>query len=259
MIRSLLLLLPLALSLRAQDPFEIQVYEYETVPKGMWSLETHTNFTFRGTKEPEGTVAPSNNQFHLTYELTRGITEHFELAGYFLLSRRPGTPGNGFEYAGAHIRPRYSIPESVGLPFKASISMEIGWPVKQYEEATLTIELRPIIEKSFGKYQLDFNPTFNRGLRGPADSKQWQFEPSARIAYEATKRLDVTFEYYGATGRVFHPLTLNEQAHIFTPGADIKLREGVGFNVGVGIAATPAGNQLVLKTRLSLEFGKKKT
>ena len=93
MIRPLLLFFPFALSLLAQDPFEIQVYEYETVPKGTWSLETHTNFTFRGTKSTEGTVAPSNNQFHLTYELTRGITEHFELAGYLLLSRRPGTPG----------------------------------------------------------------------------------------------------------------------------------------------------------------------
>jgi len=260
MLRSLLLFLPLALSLRAQDPFEIQVYEYETVPKGVWALETHTNFTFKGTKDAEGTVAPGNNQFHLTYELTRGITDHFELAGYLLLARRPGTPGSGFEYAGAHIRPRYSIPESVGLPVKASISLELGWPVKQYEENTLTVELRPIIEKSFGKFQLDFNPTFNKGLRGPAYAdKTWQFEPSARVAYETTKKLDLTFEYYGATGRVFHPLTLNEQAHIFTPGADIKLRENVAFNVGVGFAATPAGTQLVLKTRLSLEFGKKKS
>ena len=259
MIRSLLLLFLLAPFLCAQDPFEIQVYEYETVPKGIWSLETHTNFTFRGTKEREGTVAPSNNQFHLTYELTRGITEHFEFAGYLLLSRRPGTPGSGFEYAGAHIRPRYSIPESVGLPVKVSISAEFGWPVKQYDENTMTLELRPILEKSFGKFQFDFNPTVGRALRGPVGPKDWDFEPSARIAYEASKRLDISFEYYGATGRIFHPLTLHEQAHILTPGADIKLSENVAFNVGVGIAATPAGNQLVLKTRLSLQFGKKKS
>jgi hypothetical protein len=35
---------------RAQDPFEIQVYEYETVPKGMWNLETHINYIGKGTK-----------------------------------------------------------------------------------------------------------------------------------------------------------------------------------------------------------------
>ena len=33
----------------AQDPFEIQVYEYETVPKGMWNLETHINYIGKGS------------------------------------------------------------------------------------------------------------------------------------------------------------------------------------------------------------------
>ena len=32
----------------------------------------------------------------------------------------------------------------------------------------------------------------------------------------------------------------------------------MGINVGFGFATTSAGNQLVLKTRLSYEFGKKK-
>jgi len=35
---------------RAQDPFEIQVYEYETVPKGRWNLENHINYVGKGTK-----------------------------------------------------------------------------------------------------------------------------------------------------------------------------------------------------------------
>jgi hypothetical protein len=71
----------IALTVQAQDPFEIQIYEYETVPKGMWNLETHINYIGKGTKSFEGPVAPTNNQFHLTYELTRGITDHFETAG----------------------------------------------------------------------------------------------------------------------------------------------------------------------------------
>src|SRR5439155_16238819 len=70
----------------AQDPFEIQVYEYETVPKRKWNLETHLNYVARGTKTFEGTVAPSQHQLHLTYELTRGLTSRFELAGYLVLA-----------------------------------------------------------------------------------------------------------------------------------------------------------------------------
>jgi len=31
-------------AVRAQDPFEIQVYEYQTVPRGRWDLETHVSY-----------------------------------------------------------------------------------------------------------------------------------------------------------------------------------------------------------------------
>ena len=40
-----LLVLAFAAAVFAQDPFEIQVYEYKTVSKGMWNLETHLNYT----------------------------------------------------------------------------------------------------------------------------------------------------------------------------------------------------------------------
>jgi hypothetical protein len=75
---------------RAQDAFEIQIYEYETVPKGRWNLENHINYVGKGTKLLEGTVAPMNNQFHLTFELTRGITNYYETAAYLLTAHRPG-------------------------------------------------------------------------------------------------------------------------------------------------------------------------
>lgn len=90
-----------------QDPFEIQVYEYETVPKGMWNLETHINYVGRGTREFEGPVAPTEEQLHLTFELTRGITDHFEMAVYQVLAHRPD---GGFDYVGWRLRPRVMIP-----------------------------------------------------------------------------------------------------------------------------------------------------
>src|SRR5437867_6531206 len=102
----------------AQDAFEIQVYEYETVPKGMWNLETHLNYIGRGTKEFEGPVAPTNNQFHMTYELTRGITNTFEMAGYLVLARRPG--GGAMDFAGWRLRPRMRFPTSWRLPVDVS-------------------------------------------------------------------------------------------------------------------------------------------
>lgn len=43
--------------LQAQDPFEIQVFEYETARKGMWNLETHLNYVGSGTRTFDGRAA----------------------------------------------------------------------------------------------------------------------------------------------------------------------------------------------------------
>lgn len=136
---------------RAQDPFEIQVYYYETVPKGRWNLETHINYVGKETKFFEGPVAPTNNQFHLTFELTRGITNHFETAVYLLTAHRPGA---GYEFAGWRFRPRVRLPKSWGLPVDVSLSFEFGFPQRQFDENSMTLEVRPIIEKKFGRFQI---------------------------------------------------------------------------------------------------------
>ena len=49
--RILALVLLTVAYLAGQDTFEIQVYEYETVPKGMWNLETHLNFVQSGVRD----------------------------------------------------------------------------------------------------------------------------------------------------------------------------------------------------------------
>jgi hypothetical protein len=237
---------------RAQDTFEIQVYEYETVPKGKWNLETHMNFVARGTKMPEGKVAPTDNQFHLTFELTRGITDHFEMAGYLVLAHRPD---GGFEYVGTRIRPRVSLPEKWHLPVDISLSAEVGFPRETYEENSVTLEIRPIIEKKIGRLQMDFNPVIGRALRGP-NEKDWDFEPGVRFGYEVTQKFDLSLEYYGSTGPLGDPLPSDEQVHQLYPGWDLKLNDNVVWNFGIGVGITPTGNKLVYKSRVGILFGK---
>src|SRR5205823_2652189 len=162
-----------ACSALAQDPFEIQVYEYETVPRGRWNLETHLNYVARGVREYEGPVAPTQGQTHLTFELTRGISRYFELAGYLVTARRQGRPG---ELAGWRVRPRFRLPED-WLPVKFSLSTEVGFPKRDFEDNSITLELRPILERNFGSGQVDLNPVLGRSLRGPGAADGWDFEP----------------------------------------------------------------------------------
>lgn len=229
----------------AQDAFEIQVYEAETVPRGRWSLETHLNYVSRGTTEYDGPVAPTQGQFHTAFELTRGITDDFEVAGYLLLG---SYTGGSYRFAGARIRPRVSAPKEWGWPVGASLSVEVGFPTKVFEEDGATLEIRPILEKKLGDWQLDLNPVFATALSGPG-AGEWDFEPAARVAFAASKALDFSVEYYGSI-----PLSGGPQVHQLYPGGDVHLSEDVVLNLGVGWGLTDEGSRLVWKMRLGVEF-----
>lgn len=249
-----LFLLPgLAVRLRAQDIFEIQVYEYETVEKHKWNLETHLNYIARGTKSFEGRPAPTNGQTHLSFELTRGITENFEIAGYLLTAQRPG---GGVEFAGTRIRPRLRAPESWRLPVDLSLSFEVGFPRPQYEANSVTLELRPIIEKTLRLARLSFNPVLARALRGPDTREGFEFEPGAKFAYflRGKDKLNVGLEYYGSTGPLTGFRPVREQVHLLFPSADVYFSEHLMLNLGVGFGATSAGERLILKSRLGYRF-----
>lgn len=232
----LALALAVPADLKSQDPFEIQVYLYQTVPKGKFNLETHLNTVARGTTKGED---------HLTFELTRGITDYFELAGYLVTASRPGVSG---EFAGWRVRPRFRVPEDK-LPFKFSLSTEVAFPKEVYESNDITLEVRPIFEWDFDKIVLAVNPVVGRALRGPDAAEGWDFEPGVHLGYKITDRFEPSLEYYGSTGLVHDPLPSDSQVHQIYPGFDYRFNENVILNVGVGFGATNAGNTLVYKMR----------
>lgn len=69
-------LLLLAVAVRGQDNYEIQVYGSETVASGMTMVEVHSNFTARGER----------HAVRETLELTRGINDWFETGFYVFRS-----------------------------------------------------------------------------------------------------------------------------------------------------------------------------
>jgi hypothetical protein len=237
----------------AQDPFEIHVYEYESLKPGAFTLETHLNYFDLGTKTFDGPVAPFNNQIHMTYELTGGITDNVSL-GFMLLSAR--RPGSGIEYAGWRLLPHFYVPEEWHWPVGVGLVAEFSFQRTTYEENSRRIEIRPILEKTFGRFQIDLNPVFERALHGPGTRDGWKFEPAARLAYKTKTRFTPSLEYYSETGPFPTELPVREQIHQFLPGGDLKLGEHVLWSFGVGIGATSAGNRLVYKSRIEIEFGR---
>src|SRR5207253_10230705 len=128
----------------AQDAFEIAVYGAETAPRKAWELETHVNYSARGTTAFDGPIAPSERQFHLAVELTRGLTDHWEVTAYLLSAYRPG---RGVEYAGWRLRSRVRAPVSWRLPVDLGLAAELEFSPAAYDETTAGLEIRPILEK----------------------------------------------------------------------------------------------------------------
>jgi hypothetical protein len=87
----------------AQDPFHIRVHEYEPSNKGEFTAELHTNYVAKGTTAASGSVAPTEDQLHLAYEFTAGVTPSFSIEA---MSLNGGRPGQGFDFAGCKVSAR---------------------------------------------------------------------------------------------------------------------------------------------------------
>ena len=239
--------------LAAQDPFEIAVYPAATLPRGEWELETHLNYIARGTTAFAGTVAPTENQTHLTFELAHGITPWWEASAYVLSAYRPGL---GAQYAGWRLRSRVRAPQQWHLPIDLGLSAEIEAPRPAYGGASPTLELTPILERRFGAMRLGFNANLERDLGGGeagGAETEWEFEPSAIVAYRLSPAVTATLEYHGAFSEKT-ALGAATQVHQLFPGVNLALGPEATLGLSVGFGTTSFGNRLVFASRLELDL-----
>ena len=151
-----------------QGSYEIQVYGSELVAPGTTMVELHSNFTFIGVKSVVDGMYPTEHQLHETVEITHGFTDWFETGFYVFTSADSRV---GWQYVGDHIRPRVSVPEDWNWPVGLSLSTEVGYQRAVYSADTWTLEIRPIVDKTLGKWYLCFNPTLDRSFHGPSVSQ----------------------------------------------------------------------------------------
>ncbi|PYP88368.1 MAG: hypothetical protein DMF61_07195 [Blastocatellia bacterium AA13] len=236
----------------AQDLFEIQVYPYDTVEPHHTMFEFHMNFFPSGTKTTENGKFPVNHQFHFTTEITHGITKHFELAGYIVTA---WVPDVGPKFAGARIRPRFRLPEEWHLPFKFSLSTELGFNKHQFDSNTITLELRPIIEKELGKWYLSFNPDFAKSFKGTDSHRGFGFEPGVKVSYAVTKKVEPGIEYYAETGPISHFEPIEDQHHIVFGTVDVNTTPNWELNFGVGKGLTGSSEHWIVKWIVGYRFG----
>ncbi len=214
-------------------------------------VELHSNFTIEGSKGVQDGVLATNHAWHETIEITHGFTPWFETGFYIFTSARRG---QGWEWVGNHIRPRFRAPASWHWPVGVSISQEIGYQRPIFSSDTWTWEIRPIIDKKMGRWYWSLNPTIDRALRGSSVEKGFQFSPNFKISYDITRKVSGGFEYYGSLGPVtgFDPLK-DQQQQLF-PTLDLNLSPKWEFNLGVGVGMTQRTDHLIVKMILGYRF-----
>jgi hypothetical protein len=239
---------------RAQENYEIQVYGSETMARGVTMFELHSNYTLNGSKlSLSDPLSPTNHAIHETLEITHGFNDWSEL-GFYWFTSVPS--GQSFQWVGTHLRPRVRVPESRGWPVGVSISQEIGYSQAKFTGDTWTYELRPIIDKTMGRWYVSFNPALEKSLRGPTASVPFAFAPQANLGYDLTKKVNLALEYYGSTGTINRIDPVADQAHQLFYAVNLDLGPQWEFNFGYGTSLTREGDKTIVKMILGRRVGK---
>lgn len=249
------LLLPLLLGLpavaAAQGNYEIQVYGSDTVPPQTLMVELHSNFTVEGQTQTIDGVYPTNHQEHETVELTEGINDWSELGFYVFTSEQDG---HGVQWVGDHIRPRVRVPASWGWPVGVSLSMELGYQRAVYSPDTWTWEIRPIIDKAFGRWYVAVNPALERTLHGPDVREGFAFAPGVKVSYDFTPVVSGGLEYYADYGRLGDFAPIHDQQQQIFAVTDLNVSPLWEINFGVGVGLTGSTDHLIVKCILGRRF-----
>src|SRR5215471_18395646 len=247
----LLALIALGTQLHGQDNYEIQVYGVDLVEPRSTMVEIHSNFTVQGSKTTVNGVLPTNHALHETVEITQGWNDWFETGFYIFTSSRSG---EGWDWVGDHIRPRFRVPEKWHWPVGLSLSNEVGYQRRQFSEDTWTWEMRPILDKKLGRWYLSFNPTIDKSIHGLNAAKGWEFSPNAKVSYDFSKVVSGGLEYYGALGPITGLDPLAEQQQQFFPSIDLNVAPEWELNFGVGWGATRSTDHLIIKGIIGRRF-----
>ncbi|WP_353072389.1 hypothetical protein [Tunturiibacter gelidiferens] len=244
-------LLPGFAKAHAQGNYEIQVYGADTVPPKNLMVELHSNYTISGQTQTIGGVYPTNHQEHETVELTEGINNWSEIGFYVFTSEQNGL---GVQWVGDHIRPRVRAPDSWHLPVGLSLSTEIGYQRAAYSPDTWTWEIRPIIDKTMGRWYLAFNPALERTLHGPGVNQGLGFSPGVKVSYDFTRKISGGFEYYADYGKLGDFYTLHNQQQQFFVVTDLNVSPKWEINMGIGVGPTAATDHLIVKGIIGRRF-----
>ena len=233
---------------------EIQVYDAEIEPPGIFNVMNHMNFTPNGRKTPVYTGAIiANHSFQSTLEWAYGVKPWMEQGLYLpvssLYSENHGTTFNGFK-----IRELFVKPNAHDDKFFYGMNFEFSVNAHYWEERRISSEVRPIIGLHLRPIDLIYNPIVDTDYTGGPGNLQ--YNPAGRIAYNLNDNWAIAAEEYDGFGPLNGFLPLHQQFHEVwaTMDHETKLFD---IEAGAGYGLTAGSDKWTLKLMLSRDINKK--
>jgi hypothetical protein len=228
---------------------EIQVYTGELAAPGTAGLTVHANYTPRGRSVAgfPGGVVPDRS-INGAFEWARGITSWFEAGTYFPVYTM--TRDNHWQIDGVKLRALFAVPHAETRAFFYGVNFELSYNSPRWDPSRYAAEIRPIIGGRSGQWDLIVNPILDTSFDG---FSRLEFEPSTRLAFNASPRFALAAEHYANYGELRHFESRRGQEHNVFAVADYSTAP-LDIEAGIGFGLTTSSDKMLWKLILAHAF-----
>ena len=233
---------------------EIQVYDGEIAPVGIFNLMIHNNFTPKGRTTPDypGAII-ANHSYQVTAEWAYGVTPWLE-QGLYLPVTSPYSTNQGATINGFKIRELFVRPNAHDHTFFYAANFEFSVNKHYWESRTITSEIRPILGLHLHSWDFIYNPILDTDYTGGLGNLQ--YNPAGRVAYNLNDKWALAAEEYDGFGPLHGFDPLSKQFHEVWATTDYSGKKFLGLDVetGIGYGLTAGSDKLTLKLMLSRDL-----
>jgi hypothetical protein len=218
--------------LAAAAPNEIKVFTDELARYREHTLEFHVNKASSAGPKAEDRSTP----LQIMPEYSYGIGRNWELSFQLPLAIDQGSSS----LDGYRAELQYVAPHVEDEGFYWGFNAELAWNERSGEESFWSAELIPILGYRAGRWHLVANPGADKQISG--SSRATNFQPAAKLAYQALGWNSFGLEYYGG-----------DQSRVLYLAWDGRIGKS-DFNLGIGRGFTDASDRWVLKMIFEFAF-----
>jgi hypothetical protein len=227
----------------AAAPNEIKVFTDELARYREHTLEIHVNKASRVGPKVEDRSTP----LQIMPEYSYGIRQNWELSFQLPLAIDQGSSGSD----GYRAELQYVAPHDEDEGFYWGFNVEFARNARSGEEPFWSAELIPILGYRGGRWHFVANPGLDKQLSG--SSRATNFQPAAKLAYQAAGWNSLGLEYYFEAGPLGNLSSRGDQSRVLYFAWDGKIGKS-DLNLGIGRGFTEASDRWVLKMILEFTF-----